>query len=212
MERPLLVNKPYVEIGGVKWATMNIGANSETDYGLYFQWGDTTGYTASQVGSSSTAYKKPFDIYDCVLHNGSANDNATDFTKYNGNDGLTELEPMNDAAVANWGGNWRMPTADEFYALGEAVNASWVTNYNSSGVNGLLCVDKTDSSKTLFFPAAGSCFNGSAYTSGTDGSCYSSTKYNYNSAYCLYFMSGFIDFGNTSSRCGGCTIRPVLDE
>jgi len=24
---------------------MNVGATSETDYGLYFQWGDTDGYT-----------------------------------------------------------------------------------------------------------------------------------------------------------------------
>jgi hypothetical protein len=30
---------------------MNVGASSVTDTGLYFQWGDTQGYTASQVGS-----------------------------------------------------------------------------------------------------------------------------------------------------------------
>ena len=41
----------YVEIGGLKWATMNVGATGVTDYGLYFQWGDTQGYTASQCGS-----------------------------------------------------------------------------------------------------------------------------------------------------------------
>ena len=41
----------YVEIGGLKWATMNVGANNITDAGLYFQWGDTQGYTAAQVGS-----------------------------------------------------------------------------------------------------------------------------------------------------------------
>ena len=31
----------YVEIGGIKWATVNIGAESATDTGIYFQWGDT---------------------------------------------------------------------------------------------------------------------------------------------------------------------------
>jgi hypothetical protein len=31
----------YVEIGGIKWATMNVGATKVTDVGLYFQWGDT---------------------------------------------------------------------------------------------------------------------------------------------------------------------------
>ena len=41
----------FVEIGGIKWATMNIGASQPSDYGLYFAWGDTQGYTAEQVGS-----------------------------------------------------------------------------------------------------------------------------------------------------------------
>ena len=40
----------YVEIGGLKWATMNIGASQPSDCGLYFAWGDTQGYTAEQVG------------------------------------------------------------------------------------------------------------------------------------------------------------------
>lgn len=35
-----------VEIGGIKWATMNIGASEVTDYGLWFAWGETQGYTA----------------------------------------------------------------------------------------------------------------------------------------------------------------------
>ena len=37
----------YVDLGlpsGTLWATMNVGANSETDTGLYFAWGETTGY------------------------------------------------------------------------------------------------------------------------------------------------------------------------
>ena len=42
----------YVEIAGLKWATMNIGATSVTDYGLYFQWGDANGYTSEQVDTN----------------------------------------------------------------------------------------------------------------------------------------------------------------
>lgn len=44
----------YVDLGlpsGTLWATCNVGAESENDVGLYFQWGDTQGYTADQVGS-----------------------------------------------------------------------------------------------------------------------------------------------------------------
>ena len=47
----------YVDLGlpsGTKWAKMNVGASSETDAGLYFAWGETQGYTASQVSGSAT--------------------------------------------------------------------------------------------------------------------------------------------------------------
>jgi hypothetical protein len=56
---------------------------------------------------------------------------------------------------ANWGGSWRMPTRAECEALASAVNTSWTSNYNNSGIAGHICTDKTDSSKTLFFPAGG---------------------------------------------------------
>ena len=42
----------YVDLGlpsGLKWATMNVGATSETDYGDYFQWGLTTPNTADDL-------------------------------------------------------------------------------------------------------------------------------------------------------------------
>ena len=34
----------YVDLclpSGTLWATCNVGASKPTDYGLYFQWGDT---------------------------------------------------------------------------------------------------------------------------------------------------------------------------
>lgn len=56
-----------------------------------------------------------------------------------------------------------MPTTDEYAALGAAINTVWTTDYQGSGVAGLVCTDKTDSSKTLFFPACGRCNDGSNY-------------------------------------------------
>lgn len=218
--RPLLpagVGKTYVEIAGIKWATMNIGANSETDYGLYFQWGDTAGYTSSQVGSSSTANKKRFVFATCVLHDGTSNSAETDFTAYNGSsgDGKTVLDPWDDAAVANWGGNWRMPTTEEFVALGNAVNTEWVTGYNGSGINGRLMTDKSDNSKKLFFPAAGYCYNSSVPYVGSRGTYLSSSLYSSNggNAYTLYFNNSDINWQNIQFyRYMGCPVRPILDE
>ena len=76
----------YVEIGGLKWATMNVGANSITDTGLYFQWGDTQGYTASQVGSGEG--QKYFGWADYKYGNGGST--AADMTKYNSTDSKTK--------------------------------------------------------------------------------------------------------------------------
>ena len=42
-----------VDLGlSVKWASMNVGAEKESDYGLYFAWGETTGYTGSDTSHS----------------------------------------------------------------------------------------------------------------------------------------------------------------
>ena len=76
-----------IDLGlSVKWATMNIGANSVTDYGLHFQWGDTTGYLSNQCGSSSTAYAKPFNWADYKYGNGTSSPGNTGITKYNSTD------------------------------------------------------------------------------------------------------------------------------
>ena len=195
----------YVEIGGVKWATMNIGASQPSDYGLYFAWGDTQGYTAEQVGSGEG--QKYFGWADYKYGNGTSSPGATGMTKYNATDGLTTLEAVDDAAVANWGGSWRMPTTAEFQALGAAVNTAW-TQVNN--VYGILCTDKTDSSKTLFFPAAGGCNNGSVNV-GSSGNYWSSSNSS-QLAYFLYFGSGNANWSNNAPRSLGFAVRPVLDE
>lgn len=200
----------YVEIAGLKWATMNLGANSITDCGLYFQWGDTQGYTASQVGSGEG--QKYFGWVDYKYGNGTSSPDATDITKYNATDGKTVLEAADDAARANWGGKWRIPTSEEFVSLLNSTTNSWTTIDN---VYGRLFTDLTDSSKTLFFPVYG-CAN--------RGSVASNTQYSFG-----YFMSSSVsnvdikqaydmNFNQYStpacvynSREAGLNIRPVAN-
>jgi len=199
----------FVEIGGIKWATMNIGASQPSDYGLYFAWGDTQGYTAEQVGSGEG--QKYFGWADYKYGNGTSSPGATGMTKYNATDGKTVLEASDDAAVANWGGSWRMPTTAEFQALGAAVNTAW-TQVNN--VYGILCTDKADSSKTLFFPAAGKCFDGSVNGVGGNGDYWSSSLStdSRHVAYNLRSFSGRAYWGNGSFRYFGCLVRGVLAE
>ena len=109
----------YVDLGlpsGTLWAKRNVGANKETDAGLYFAWGETTGYTEGQVG----AYKR-FTWGD-YKHG-----NAKPFTKYD-QDGKTILEPADDAATVNMGGDWRMPTKKQCIELLKKTKNGFVTN------------------------------------------------------------------------------------
>jgi len=201
----------FVVIGGLKWATMNIGANSITDTGLYFQWGDTQGYTASQVGSGSG--QKYFGWADYKYGNGTSSPGATGMTKYNSSDGKTVLDISDDAASAAWGGAWRMPTAEEYVALGAAVNTAWTTDYQGSGVAGLVCTDKTDSSKELFFPAVGLCNNGGVYYVGSRGRYWSGSLRSGGAlnGRGLTFNSGGVNWQGYDSRCLGFSVRGVVD-
>ena len=202
----------FVEIGGLKWATMNVGANSITDTGLYFQWGDTQGYTAAQVGSGEG--QKYFGWADYKYGNGTSNPGATGMTKYNSTDGKTVLDLSDDAARANMGGLWRMPTTVEYVALGNAVNSAWTADYQGSGVSGLVLTDKTDSSKVLFFPAAGFCRNGSVDFVGSNGYYWSSSvlSSNVQNAFCLGFNSSGVNWQDyyLIDRFFGFAVRGVV--
>ena len=202
----------YVEIGGLKWATMNVGADAVTDAGLYFQWGDTQGYTASQVGSGEG--QKYFGWADYKYGNGTSSPGATGMTKYNATDGLTTLEAVDDAAVANWGGSWRMPTTEEYLALSNAVNTAWTADYQGSGVSGLILTDTTDTSKVLFFPAAGDCYNGSVINVGSRGLYWSSSVLSSDVQYACYlsFNSSRVSWQNSiSDRYYGFAVRLVTN-
>ena len=202
----------YVEIGGLKWATMNVGANSVTDYGQYFQWGDTTGYVAANVGPTGTTNAKLFYWTDYKFSGGRTSPNTTGMTKYNSSDGKIMLDGCDDAATLNWGGAWRMPTTAEFQALGNAVNTAWTADYQGSGVAGLICTDKTNSSKVLFFPAAGVIGLGSAISVGNSCFYWSSSLYASECLYAYYlcFSNMRVYWNGTYDRFYAFSVRPVI--
>lgn len=209
----------YVEIGGVKWATKNVGACTEYDCGWYFQWGDTAGYTRCQVGANTVAYAKPFFSEDYKFNNGTSTFTSSGCTKYNSSDGKTTLDLSDDAARLHWGGNWRMPTKDEFVALGD--NTKFI-NYRGieitssdkrttlNGVVGLYLQDKTDSSKRLFFPAAGGLYMGSVSGASSNGRYWSSSLRSSGFAYYLNFNSSNVNWQDSNTRLFGRPVRPVL--
>ena len=203
----------YVEIGGIKWATMNIGATAVTDTGLYFQWGDISGYTADQVGSGTG--QKYFGWADYKYGNGTSSPGATGMTKYNSTDGKTVLDLTDDGVNGYLGGQWRMPTTEEFQLLGEAVYAALTENYQGTGVAGLILFDKIDSSKQLFFPAAGYA-NDSLKNFGIGGYYWTSSLSNLGPTVGTSFRfinsSSVPSWVYTGNRFYGYPLRGVLDE
>ncbi len=185
---------------GLKWAKMNVGASSPEEYGDYFAWGETTPQSSNKYdwtsykwckGSSSTLTK--------YCNNSSYGYN--DFT-----DSKTFLDMEDDAARANWGGDWRMPTQAEFEELIGNTTSKWTTQ---NGVYGFKFTSKTNSN-SIFLPAAGFLLDGELYAAGSRGHYWSSTLYEsypYD-AWDLYFGSG--DVGTQHyHRDSGRSVRPV---
>ena len=187
----------YVDLGlprGLKWAKCNVGAEKESDYGYYFQWGSTSPNTANEC----TWANAPF--------NGRANDyNSTYFNEVKDTvcpNGI--LAKKYDAAAQIMGGDWRMPTNIEFQELCNNTTQSWVT---INGVNGRKFTGPNGNS--IFIPAAGGCGDGSTYEVGDYGNVWSSSLVTSGrNAFHLYFGSNFSDVYNTY-RYYGKSVRGV---
>lgn len=109
------VPKQSVDLGlSVKWATFNVGASAPGELGEYFAWGETT----------------PKDEYAYNWETYKWGDSDS-LTKYNANskygivDNKEQLDLKDDAARANWGGSWRMPTQKEWVELRDPENCIW---------------------------------------------------------------------------------------
>ena len=159
--------KAYVDLGltsSTKWAKMNVGASSEKDAGLYFAWGETTGYTANQVGTD-----KNFSWSDYTL----TEDSGSTMSKYNASDNKTHLELTDDAAAANMGGDWHMPNRAQCIELfketknGFVTNAGAFTQYAWSDSNGYSSPTSTTATISNW-KTAGYFFFKNSYTSVTD--------------------------------------------
>lgn len=156
----------YVEMGpnGLKWATCNVGAKKPEEFGDYFAWGETEPYY-----KPGHAYDNPMDAsnwrtgksdgYDWRSYFDYTSEGGGKFDKYTKNT-KTLLDSENDAATANWGGYWRMPTIEEWRWLFRNCSHEWVQGYHGTSVNGLLF---KKGENELFIPDAG--FRASDYVS-----------------------------------------------
>ena len=183
----------WVDLGlpsGLKWATCNVGASSPEDYGNYYAWGEI---------SPKAEYTEENCLTDLL--------SISELQSQGIIDGNHNLTPSHDAATANWGGSWRMPTRAEQQELLDNCTWKWtaqngVEGYKVTGPNG----------NSIFLPAAGYRGGSSLYYAGGHGRYWSSTpnESTNDSAYFLYFGSGGQSVG-WSSRSYGQSVRPVAE-
>lgn len=171
---------------GRKWANMNLGANTPNESGLYFAWGDTEGHGD---GSDDTFYRS-----DCEDRPASKID--------------TDLPIEHDAAHAMLGGEWHMPTKEDFQELYDNCKRSWV---DVKGKKGCLFTSKINGN-SIFLPAAGYYYGMSLNGRGSYG-YYWSASFSYGSnAYRLYFSSLSVSPLNLDDRYYGFSVRAVQDS
>ena len=171
----------WVDLGlSVKWATCNVGANKPEAYGNYYAWGETS--TKSDYSSSnSVTYGKSFsDI---------------------------KGDSRYDAARANWGGSWRLPTKKEYEELKNKCTWKWTTQ---NGVNGYRVTGPNGNS--IFLPAAGCRYGSSLNYAGSYGDYWSSTPSESNSGGACYLSFDSGGHGvNWDYRYSGRSVRPVTE-
>ena len=196
----------YVDLGlpsGTLWATCNVGASSPEGYGDYFAWGEI----------------HPKDYYDWTtyLYCIGTEYNLTKYCNdsscgYNGfTDNLTSLQLSDDAARANWGAHWRMPTLEEWQELYQNTTGIWTTQ---NGVYGRLLT--AANGKCLFLPAAGDRYLSSLDYAGSDGNYWSTLLSDLDTAWAYGFcFSSRVHCDGVISdiaRQAGQSIRPVLSS
>lgn len=200
----------YVDLGlpsGTKWATCNVGATKSTEFGGYFAWGET----------------KPKEIYNWSTYKLRANIELSDleipqdFTKYSIDrkdgtvDNKTVLDAEDDAATANWGSAWRMPTKEEADELLKGCTWKQVPDFKGSGVCGLIGVSIVNGN-IIFVPSAGGLVGSEIDDAGYDGGFWlvslCSDRNNPRSAYDFHFMGSEAEC-STDDRYYGKSVRAV---
>jgi len=176
----------YVDLGlpsGLKWATCNVGASRPGDYGNYYAWGE--------MSTKEEYWRSNSDSYE-----------SSD-SKWNNIGGNSRY----DAATANWGGYWRMPTKEDFEELLRECTWEWTT---LNGHNGYKVIGPNGNS--IFLPAAGWRYGTDEGRVGSGGYYWSSTPdesyANYAYGLCFGGDRHGVDWG---LRDRGRSVRPVLE-
>lgn len=167
----------WLDMGtSVKWATNNVGASLPMDPGLYYAWGELFPADSNNYVDSV-----------CILNNQI----ISNIGGYN----------IYDVASNSWGGNWRMPTKEDFQELIDSCEFEW----HSNGM-----IVRAKNGNGLFLPAAGRYRSTILYSEGDFGGYWTDTPNDSVHAWYLHIhqQGQKLEYGR---RYDGRSIRPVMD-
>lgn len=179
----------WVDMGlSVKWATVNVGASNPQDAGNHYAWGEV--YSKNDFSWST------YTVENADLIGPS----------------VTTLESADDAATANLGGDWVMPTMNDWKELIDNTTQKWTTDYNGTGVKGYILFSTVVGYKdvSIFLPAAGY-RSRDLYDEGSEGRYWSSSldKGSSDHAISVSFSSGRFTNSHSAYRIDGQSVRPI---
>ena len=193
----------YMDLGlssGLYWAVQNVGATKPEEKGEYFAWGET----------------EPKEDYSHETYKWHLIGTKADYCKYVTDDyyGLVDLRSTldydDDAANANWGGKWHIPTKADFEELFNECTYEYMMY---EGVNGYIFTGPNGN--TIFIPSTGT-------KEGTDyeeeyraGYYWTSSLALENERYAYsfnFFQTSYINLDYDYRRHVGLSIRPVIHE
>jgi len=232
-QKPYVDSDLYVDMGlpsGVLWAKASIDLTTQSGFQevngevspfkyecSFFSWGNTDGHNPSSSSAFSYDWggvneQEPY--YDGQVYGNTPGNTLT------GN-----IPPSMDAARANLGAPWRMPSNADFAELfanidyidadGNVVTAATSIAKTAAdkrvtvnGINGLYLRSKINGNR-LFFPASGT-GGGRSWSNRTgNGYFWSSTFYSARFARLLRFNSDGVYPQITNNRFLGFPVRPV---
>lgn len=187
----------WVDLGlSVRWATMNVGASSETDNGTFYAWGETTPRPETYTEAQYSFYDSSTKQYTKYVTN----------SRYGVIDNKRVLVLSDDVAHVKWGGKWRMPTKEEFEEFAKKCsNEREGDGYRITGPN----------SNTIYMPWVQYAYGGSSsYSKQTCLYWCSTVDEVYNDRACSYALVKSYDpyAVNSHFRNDGLLVRPVCDK
>lgn len=195
----------WIDLGlpsGILWASYNVGATSPLANGDFFSWGETQ--PKEDYSAATYKYCRYVSSEERYFLTKYCNQSIEGYEGYT--DNLTVLESSDDAATAQWGGEARTPTKEEWQELLDNTTEQLI---EVNGVEG--CLFTASNGRNVFLPLSGT-YDQQYYSGEGFRGSYLSSSLNTGNPKCYYHLNCGGERAQvypTGGRTKGVVVRPV---